>query len=51
MYLHHSLRKLELVLHDFGVFEVYLLVLPHSFPKQHCNSQNAVESLGFVDKM
>ena len=26
MHLHHSLRKLELALHDFGVFEVYMLV-------------------------
>ena len=25
MHLHHSLRKLELALHDFGVFEVCLL--------------------------
>ena len=39
-----SLRKLELALHDFGVFEVCLLVLCHSLPKQRCNSWNAAES-------
>ena len=44
MPLRHSLRKLEFALHDFGVFEVCLLVLCHSFPKQHCNSRNAAES-------
>ena len=44
LHLRHSLRKLELALHDFGVFEVCLLVLSHSFPKHHCNSRNAVES-------
>ena len=38
MHLRHSLRKLELALHDFGVFEVCLLVLRHSFPKQRRNS-------------
>ena len=32
MHLRHSLRKLEPVLHDFGVFEVCLLVLCNSFP-------------------
>ena len=46
MHLRHSLRKLELALHDFGVFEVCLLVLCHSFLKQHCNSRDAA-----VDKM
>ena len=44
MPLRHSLRKLELALHDFGVFEVCLLVLCHSFPKQQCKSRNAAES-------
>ena len=44
MHLRHSLRKLDLALRDFGVFEVCLLVLCHSFPKQHCNSRNAAES-------
>ena len=44
IHLRHSLRKLELAMHDFGVFEVCLLVLCHCFPKQHCNSRNAAES-------
>ena len=44
MHLRHGLRELELVLHDFGVFEVCLLVLSHRFPKQHCNSRNVTES-------
>ena len=44
MHLVHSLRKLELALHDFGVFEVCLLILCHSFPKQHCNSRKAAVS-------
>ena len=35
MHLRHSSRKLELELHDFGGFEVCLLVLRPSFPKQH----------------
>ena len=52
MHLHRrrSLRKLELALHDFRVFEVCLRVLCHSFHKQHYNSRDAAESR-IVDKM
>ena len=51
MHLRHSLRKLELALHDFGVFEGCLLVLCLSFPKQHCNIVEMLLNQGFVDKM
>ena len=47
MHLCHSLRKLELALHDFGVYEVCLLVLRHSFPHQIEMRLNQ----GFVDKV
>ena len=50
MHLHHSLRKFELALHDFGVFEVCLLFYATASP----NNIAIVEmrlSQGFVDKM
>jgi len=45
-HLRTSLRKSELALHDFGVFEVCLLVVCDSFRKPHCNTcnRNAAES-------
>ena len=51
MHLHHSLRKLELALHDFRVFEVCLLALCH---RRSPNNIAIVEmrlNKGFVDKM
>ena len=50
MHLRHSLRKFELALHDFGVFEVCLLFYATASP----NNIAIVEmrlSQGFVDKM
>ena len=50
MHVRHNLRKLELALHDFGVFEVCLLVLRHSLPKQHSTVEMRLNQ-GFVDRM